>query len=114
MGYMGFGLQRWIYNQQPRKPFSRKRKQFGSDGAPRRESGEKVSGSFPGNKKDYEEATNVYKLKNINFVRLFVAIIITAAIIAGIIWGANKLLEKHYLENKKELTTAAINSKYHL
>lgn len=28
MGYMGFGMQKWIYKQRPRKPFSQDRKPF--------------------------------------------------------------------------------------
>lgn len=29
MGYMGFGMQKWIYNQRPRRPFSKDRKPSG-------------------------------------------------------------------------------------
>lgn len=30
MGYMGFGMQKWIYQQKPKKPF--RKKQLGSSG----------------------------------------------------------------------------------
>lgn len=30
MGYMGFGLQKWIYTMKPRRPFSRDRKPTGN------------------------------------------------------------------------------------
>lgn len=30
MGYMGFGMQKWIYTSKPRKPFSKDRKGFGN------------------------------------------------------------------------------------
>ena len=30
MGYMGFGMQKWIYTQKPRKYFSRTRKRAGN------------------------------------------------------------------------------------
>ncbi len=29
MGYSGFGLQKWIYRQRPRRPFSKDRKAHG-------------------------------------------------------------------------------------
>ena len=31
MGYMGFGLQRWIYTLKPRKPFKKREKTIGYD-----------------------------------------------------------------------------------
>ncbi len=61
MGYMGFGLNRWVYKQRPRKFFSKERKPI-ADTLPKYESGSIFNSDTPqltGRLKEHKSAEDI-------------------------------------------------------
>lgn len=86
MGYLGFGLQKWIYKQKPRKPFSKERKPIADS---------------------TQSYHNEFDLKrDLSYDNKKLKAVITLLILAAFVWGAVILLkraESHTTEYNKEI-----------
>lgn len=121
MGYMGFGLQKWIYTQRARRPFSKDRKPAGDLLTYSHESDYFETKPFSPSVKheatieDRERASNRIKLKftdlkqKLLITRITYGLSIVIAIIIVILIFKNKEFIDRFIPNEKYTNTKKIN-----
>lgn len=92
MGYMGFGLNKWVYKQRPHKFFSKERKPI-ADTLPKHESGSIFNSDTPQLRGRLKEHKSAEELKEQRFVQLtnkvYRIIIYIAALITSVYIAVN-------------------------
>lgn len=93
MGYMGFGMQKWIYTQKPKKLFSKEKKIYGDhlDKLPHSNQFNNQSGLAYEKEKLVAEIENSNKTETVRKRRLLVISLISALILCYLL---KELVEK--------------------
>ncbi|MBX2897761.1 MAG: hypothetical protein KF763_20130 [Cyclobacteriaceae bacterium] len=90
MGYMGFGLQKWIYTQKPRKGFDKLKKIYGDNLENSPGSGKGLPSNKYGAPAKSSVLERVRRENNSNRLRsikvLIISIVVAAGLVAGLAW----------------------------